>query len=180
MKSDGIMQVMETVWDVILRAMPAKVPSWPWPQKAAGDLAAYCRRFCSEGSTLTPLNVALMSWDLHSPQLPPGVFPVTTWIKLRAPLLGFLWNNRSYCNQILPSRKNFMQLARTLHSQATEKSFFVLRLNTWNKLSRGASPAHSGERAPRTQSHPCLWTASRSELPPSSVWPSFIGTCSWL
>lgn len=28
-----------------------------------------------------------------------------------------------------------MQLARTLHSQATEKSFFVLSLNTWNKLS---------------------------------------------
>lgn len=33
-----------------------------------------------------------------------------------------------------------MQLARTLHSQATEKSFFVLRLNTWNTLSRGPCP----------------------------------------
>ena len=32
-----------------------------------------------------------------------------------------------------------MQAVRTLHSQATEKSFFVLRLNTWNTLSRGAS-----------------------------------------
>lgn len=30
-----------------------------------------------------------------------------------------------------------MQLVRTLHSQATEKSFFVLSLNTWNKLSGG-------------------------------------------
>lgn len=70
-----------------------------------------------------------------APSSPLRVFPVTTWIKLRAPLLGFLWNNRSYCNQILPSRKNFMQLARTLHSQETEKSFFVLSLNTWKKLS---------------------------------------------
>lgn len=55
-----------------------------------------------------------------------------------------------------------MQLARTLHSQATEKSFFVWRLSTWNTLSRGERPswAHSGEGAPRTQSHPCPWTAS--------------------
>lgn len=30
-----------------------------------------------------------------------------------------------------------MQRARTLHSQATEKRFFVCRLSTWNTLSRG-------------------------------------------
>lgn len=126
-----------------------------------GDLAAYCTRFGSEGETLTPLNAALMSWDLApAPSSPLRVFPVTTWIKLRAPLLGFLWNNRSYCNQILPSRKNFMQLVRTLHSQATEKSFFVLSLNTWNKLSGGggALPGPTVERGfPRPNHIPACW-----------------------
>lgn len=43
-----------------------------------------------------------------------------------------------------------MQLARTLHSQATEKSFFVLSLNTWNKLSEdgmgGGLPGPTVER----------------------------------
>lgn len=53
-----------------------------------------------------------------------------------------------------------MQLVRTLHSQGAEKSLFVLRLSTWNMLSGGAPQAHSGEGAPRTQSHPCLWRAS--------------------
>lgn len=141
--------------------------------EVAGELAAYHVRFCSEDWTLTPLNAALMSWDLPPSSLL-WVFPVTTWIKLRAPLLGFLWNNRSYCNQILPSRKNFMQLARTLHSQATEKSFFVLRLNTWNTLSRGASLGpqwRGGSQDPVTP----LPVEGRPAQ--SSVWPSFIRLC---
>lgn len=134
------MQVMETVWSVILRIMPAKLPWWPWSQKVAGDLAAYCMRFCSGGWTLTPLNAALIRWALHIPQLPALSFPSYYMNQITGTSAGFLWNNRSYCNQILPSWKNFMQLARTLHSQATEKSFFVLRLNTWNMLSRGPCP----------------------------------------
>lgn len=75
-----------------------------------------------------------------------------------------------------------MQLVRTLHSQATEKSFFVLSLNTWNKLSGGGGApwTHSGEGIPKTQSHPCLLKAGCRNLPPASMWPNFIGTCSWL
>lgn len=168
---NNIMQVMESVWGV--RITPAKLPWQPRPQRWLGTHrllwssaqrvnADPTERCISEMGSSTPPSSLL--W----------VFPVSTWIKLRAPLLGFLWNNRSHCNQILPSCKNCMQLVRTLHSQATEKSFFVLRLNTWNTLSRGASlgpQCGGGSRG--------LVTPLSVERQPaqSSAWPGFCRLC---
>lgn len=67
-----------------------------------------------------------------------------------------------------------MQLVRTLHSQATEKSFFVLRLNTWNTLSRGASlgPQCRGGSWGLVTPLPVEGQPAQS-----SAWPSFCRLC---
>lgn len=118
------------------------MPQWWWPLEMARDLAG-CLTSSVHRAEAGPTEHCIDELRSPHPDSHPGsllrVFPVTAWIKLQAPLLGFLWNSRSYCNQILPSRKNLMQRGRMLHSQAAEKSFFVLRLNTWNTLSAVAT-----------------------------------------
>lgn len=66
-----------------------------------------------------------------------------------------------------------MQPARTLHSQATEKSLFVLRSNTWNTLSRAVTLERG---ALRTQGCPVFGRTGHLMLllPPGCVWPTFI------
>lgn len=122
---------MGTVWGVKLWVAPVQLAQLTLTVRGTRKLPA----------VLQVQGVELRSPSPKTPTPVPclPVFPVTTWIKLQAPLLGFLWNNRSYCNQILPSRETLMQPARTLHSQATEKSLFVLRSNTWNTLSRAVT-----------------------------------------
>lgn len=156
---------MGTVWGVKLWVAPVQLAQLTLTVRGTRKLPA----------VLQVQGVELRSPSPKTPTPVPclPVFPVTTWIKLQAPLLGFLWNNRSYCNQILPSRETLMQPARTLHSQATEKSLFVLRSNTWNTLSRAVTLERG---ALRTQGCPVFGRTGHLMLllPPDCVWPTFI------
>lgn len=151
---------METLWGV--RVMPEKPSWWPWPQKVAGDLAAYCVRFCSEDWTLTPLNAALMSWGLPFPPPPAPCFEFSQL--LHESNYGHLcWVS---CEITDLTVTKYYHLGKTLCNQ---RGLFILRQQRkaslfwdWTPGTRypGGPPwAHSGEGAPRTQSHPCPWRA---------------------
>lgn len=89
------------------------------------------------------------------------------WVKLPSLLWDFFWSNRSYCNQILPSRKAIFHPARRLlPSQQPLKRAFVLGLNTWRVLSAVASP---GWRAEQLWQDPVA-SASGASAAPGSCW----------
>lgn len=79
-------------------------------------------------------------WGRRREMRVPTLFILRAWVKLPSLLRGFFWNNRSYCNQILPSRKAILQPARRLlPPQQPLKRPFVLRPNTWRVLPAAAS-----------------------------------------